>query len=207
MTDAGETGRHGHVFRPGPFHRRRAYWLDGGVLHWRIGAGPGGHVAVGDIAAMRLNLAEGTGGAARCVLVERSGRVHRICDRYWPGWTRAERHAWGRLQRRNATFRALTLTLARRLHRANPSADFRIGPSRTEWIATCVVAALCVAVLAGGLALMIASGSFDLAALAFMGMAAVYLPMLWPVIRSGGPRPADPATVQDDRTPRKRPGG
>lgn len=53
MTNAAKNSRHGHVFRPGPFHARRAYWLDSGVLHWRIGSGKG-HAALVDIASMRV---------------------------------------------------------------------------------------------------------------------------------------------------------
>lgn len=200
MTDAGAFSQHGHVFRPGPFHRRRAYWLDGTVLHWRIGAEEG-HVHLADIASMRLNLADGTRAAARCVLVERTGRVHKLSDLYWPRWTREERRSWGRPQRRDATFRGLTFTLARRLGKANPAALLEAGPSRAEWVATCIVGALGLAVIAGGVALMLARGEFPLAAAAFMGLVAVNLPMLWPVIRSGGPSPLDPATLHNANPP------
>lgn len=196
MSDAREQSRHAHVFRPGPFHRRRAWWLDGAVLHWRIGSGEG-HVQLADIVSMRLDLAEGTGSAARCVLVEKTGRVHRLRDRYWPRWTREERRYWGRLQRRNATFRALTFTLARRLKDANPDAVIETGPGRGEWTATCLVAALAVVIILGGAGLMVAQGRIHFAALAFMALAAVYLPLLWLVIRSGGPRPLDTATLHN----------
>jgi hypothetical protein len=196
MTDAGEFSQHGHVFRPGPFHRRRAYWLDGTVLRWRVRTEEG-HVHLADIASMRLNLAEGTGAAARCVLADKNGRVHRLSDLYWPRWTREERRSWGRAQRRTATFRGLTFTLARRLSQANPAALLQTGPSRAEWIATCIVGAVGVAVIASGVALMLARGEFSLAAVAFMGLAAVNLPMLWPVIRSGGPKHLDPSTLHN----------
>ena len=201
MPNVHDMSRYGHVFRPGPFHRRRAYWLDGAVLHWRIGDGPGGHVHLIDIVAMRLNLAEGTGGAARCVLVEKSGRVHKLCDRYWPRWTREERQHWGRLQRRDATFRSLTFTLARRLKAANPDALVESGPGRGEWFATCIVAALAVVIILGGAGLMIAQGRIHFAAVAFMALAAIYLPMLWPIIRSGGPRQLDPASLHNANPP------
>lgn len=200
MTNAREMSRHGHVFRPGPFHRRRAYWLNGAVLHWRIGTSEG-HVALTDIASMRLNPAEGTGAASRCVLVERTGRVHKFSDIYWPRWTKQERSHWGRLQRRDATFRGLTFTLARRLKTANPEALIETGPGRGEWLATCIVAALAAAIVIVGIALMVMHSRFEPAAAAFMALAAIYLPMLWPVIRSGGPKPLDPQTLHNANPP------
>ena len=200
MTNARELSQHGHVFRPGPFHRQRAYWLDGGLLHWRIGSDEG-HVALADIASMRLNLAEGTGAAARCVLVESAGRVHKLSDIYWPRWTRQERPYWGRLQRRDASFRGLTFTLARRLKNANPDAVIQTGPGRGEWLVTCIVAALAVAIVIGGAALMVVHARFEPAAAAFMALAAIYLPMLWPVICSGGPKPLDPETLHNANPP------
>lgn len=200
MSDARDLGQHGHVFRPGPLHRLRAYWLDGAELHWRSGS-EDGHVQLSEIASMRLNLADGTASAARCVLTEKSGRVHKLCDRYWPRWTKGERRYWGRLQRLNATFRALTFTLARRLKNANPDAVIETGPGRGEWIATCIVAALAVAIILGGAGLMIAHGRVHFAALAFMALAVIYLPMLWPVIRSGGPQPLDPANLHSANPP------
>lgn len=199
MINARERSQHGHVFRPGPFHWRRAYWLDGSVLHWRI-SDHTGQVRLADIDSMRLNLPEGTG-AARCVLVEQTGRVHKLSDIYWPRWTKQERHHWGRLQRHGDTFRSLTFTLARRLKKANPEAVIQTGPGRGEWLATCIVAALAIAIVIGGTALMVAHGRFEPAAAAFMALAAIYLPMLWPVIRSGGPKPLDPETLHNAKPP------
>ncbi len=189
-------GQYGHVFRPGPFHRRRAYWLDSAVLHWRIDSAKG-HVQLADIASMRLNLAEGTGSAARCVLVEKSGRVHRLCDRYWPIWAKEERLYLGRLQQRNATLRNLTSTLGRRLRKANPDAVLETGPSRGEWTATCLVALFGVTVIVAGAVLMAVQGQISCPAVAFMALVAVFLPMLWPVIRSGGPKPLDHDALRD----------
>jgi len=195
MTDSHENTRHGHVFRPGPFRARQGWWLDGHVLHWKIGQSAG-HIPLAEIASVRLHLPEGGAAVtAHCDLVETSGRRHRITDRYWFRRTRHERHRFGRHERREATFRGLTFTLARRLARANPRARFLTGPSRGEWIASCIVAALAVAIILGGAGLMIALGRLSLPALAFMGLCAVHLPMLAPVVRSGGPRPLDPATL------------
>lgn len=195
-TASADTGQHGHVFRPGPFHRRRALRLDGAVLHWQVG-GQRRTLRLADIAAMRLDLAGGAGHAARCVLVERSGRIHRICDRYWPQWTKGERRHWGRRQRHDETFRALTFALARRLAAANPRAIITKGPGRGEWVASCIVAVLALALIIGGVGLMLAQGRYPLSALAFIGMVALYLPLLWSVIRSGGPQPLDPDSLDD----------
>ncbi len=49
--------------------------------------------------------------------------------------------------------------------------------------------------------MMIAQSRIHFAALAFMALAAIYLPMLWPVIRSGGPQPLDPATLHNVNPP------
>jgi hypothetical protein len=48
---------------------------------------------------------------------------------------------------------------------------------------------------------MVAHGRFEPAAAAFMALAAIYLPMLWPVIRSGGPKPLDPETLHNAKPP------
>lgn len=194
MTNPQENSQTGHIFRASPFKRVRAYWLDGDKLHWRIGSRLG-HVPLSDIAFMRLNLAKGTNAAARCLLIERSGRKHRLCDRYFPRWTKQERGSWGRLQRREETFRNLTFTLARRLKKANPAAVIESGPSRAEWLASCLVALAAVAVVVGGAFLMVVQGTFAPAAATFMALVAVCLPMLWPVIRSGGPAALDPDTL------------
>lgn len=49
--------------------------------------------------------------------------------------------------------------------------------------------------------MMIAQGRIHFAALAFMALAAIYLPMLWPVIHSGGPRLLDPASLHNVNPP------
>lgn len=205
--NARENSKHGHVFRPGPFHRHRAYWLDGAKLHWRIG-NQAGHLPLSDISALRLYLPEGGNAVtAQCVLVGKSGHRHKISDRYWWRWTLQERHRFGHHERRTATFRGLTFTLARRLKKANSNAIFELGPGRSEWIATCIVGVLAVAIIAGGGALMMARGVFSLPAAAFMGLALLYLPLLWPVIRSGGPQPFDPETLHIANAPADEAGG
>lgn len=153
-----------------------------------------------NIAAMHLSLAEGTGGAARCVLTDQSGRKHMFSDRYWPQWKKGERRRWGRNQLRKESFWALTLPLAQELAAVNPQAVIMTGPSRAEWVASCIVAVLAIAVIIIGVGLMLANWQFPLAAMAFMGAVAAYLPMLWLVIRTGGPRPFDLDDLGDAET-------
>lgn len=199
-----ECGRFGHVFRPGPFSRCRAYWLDGHVLHWRIGADQG-HVPLSALASLRVNLPACPGLAAGCVLTEKGGRFHRLSARHWPRWTEAERHAWGRMRRHEATFRNLTHMLARRLARANRAATIETGPSLAEWIATVLLALLSLGVIGGSLALGLAEGRIGVQVAACAGLAAVNLPLLWPTIRTGGPRPIDPESLRPEPAPEPAP--
>ncbi len=200
MTNAREQSQHGHVFRPSPFHRPRAYWLDGAVLHWRIGSEEG-HVQLADIASMRLDLAAGPGRGAICVLTEKSGRTHRFCNRYWPCWTREERHGWGRLQWRDATFRGLAFTLARRLRKANREAVIEAGPGRGRWILASIAAALAALIVVAGIARMITHREFETYVAILVALATILLTMLWPIIRAGGARALDPETLHDANPP------
>ena len=54
---------------------------------------------------------------------------------------------------------------------------------------------------------MMARGVFSLPVAAFMGLALLYLPLLWPVIRSRGLQPFDPDTLHDANTPPDEAGG
>jgi hypothetical protein len=197
MGDARENSRHGHAVRPGPFRRERAWWLHGNMLRWRIGSREG-QVRLADIASLRLHERPGPQGARHCVVVEKAGRTHHITNVDWPGGTWARLWELGRPERRDASFRALAFTLARRLGKAAPGAVLLMGPSRGEWIASWVVAGLGVGMLALGVGLMVAHGRFEPAAAAFLGVLVFTLPVLWPVLRSGGPRPLDPATLHED---------
>lgn len=186
--NAREGSRYGHVVRPGPFRRSRAYWLDGAVLHWRIGRRKG-HLALADIVAMRLD-ARGAGADATesCVLTNRDGRRLVIRDVHWFGWQADERTRLGRREIRRATFRGLVGALARRVTKTGRNVRFETGPSRAEWLASCTVAACAVAVVVIGLATMFWRGAMSWPVLGFMALILVNLPLLMPVIRSGGPR-------------------
>lgn len=194
MTDAREHSQHAHVFRPALFGARRAYWLDGGVLHWRIG-NCRGHVAVADIVSMRLWMPDGA--PACCQLTEASGRRHAITDRHWFGWSAQERPRWGRHQQRTATFQGLLFTLARRVQKANPQARFRCGPGRGAWIASWIAAVLLAMAVIAGAGLMIAQGRVSWPALGLMGLALFHAPKLGPVLRAGGDRPFDPESLHN----------
>ena len=75
------------------------------------------------------------------------------------------------------------------------------GPGRNEWIATCIVGVLAMSIIAGGGTLMMARGVFSLPAAALIGLALLYLPLLWQVIRSGGPQPFDPEILHNANAP------
>jgi hypothetical protein len=131
MTHHDDIGQHSHVFRPGLFRATRAYWLNGGVMHWRIGKNTG-HIALSEIAALHLcTPPPNSSSSASCVLIETSGRRHRIEEHHWFGWTLGERHRFGQRQQRIATFRGLVSTLARRIRKANPGAKLLCGAGAT----------------------------------------------------------------------------
>lgn len=91
--------------------RRKAYWLDSGTLHWRIGS-VAGHCAISAIDRIDID-ASGRG----CRIRQKDGRTHTIRDIYWFMWTREERHRWGGFERRSATYDNFVNTLTRRHQR------------------------------------------------------------------------------------------
>ena len=112
MTNARENSRTGHVFREGPLRRSRAFWIDGAVLHWRIGRETG-HCKLSDIAALDM---DPTGG--RCLIRLANGQVLKVSDLYWFTWEAAERHRLGSFERRRTTFANFVTELSARLARA-----------------------------------------------------------------------------------------
>lgn len=129
MTDVRENSRLGHLFRPSPFSRDRAYWLDGHVLRWRSGF-DSGRLNLSDVASVQLILPPAGHGTARCILRTAEGRLHRFSDDYWFGWNRVERHRWGTREHRRGTFLGLVAALARRARKANPAVALTCGPGR-----------------------------------------------------------------------------
>ncbi|WP_157532739.1 hypothetical protein [Hyphomonas polymorpha] len=129
MTDARENSRLGHLFRPSPFSRDRAYWLDGHMLHWRNGV-EGGRMSLSEVTCVQVILPPARYGTARCTIRTEEGTLHRFSDDYWFGWTGAERHRWGVREHRRASFLGLVTALARRARKANPAVTLRFGPGR-----------------------------------------------------------------------------
>jgi hypothetical protein len=86
VTNARENSRYGHVFRPGPFRRVRAYWVDGAILHWRVESEVG-HCRIADI--VRL---EQCGESQGWILAESNGHVHWLSGVYCYRWIPTERH-------------------------------------------------------------------------------------------------------------------
>ncbi|ABI76330.1 hypothetical protein HNE_1265 [Hyphomonas neptunium ATCC 15444] len=129
MTDARENSRLGHLFRPSPFSRDRAYWLDGHVLRWRSGV-ESGWLSLSEVTLVQVTLPPAGHGTARCTLRTAECCVHRFSDDYWFGWNRVERHRWGTREHRRATFLGLVAALARRVRKANPAAALTYGPDK-----------------------------------------------------------------------------
>ena len=112
--DRQEFSRYGHVFRPGLLCGKRAFWLNGAVLHWRTGNRKG-HVALSDITGVTV---ERRPGGRICRLVEVDGRVHRIFERHWFGWEAGERHRIGTSELRSPTFVSLVSAINRRMRKS-----------------------------------------------------------------------------------------
>jgi hypothetical protein len=162
--------------------------LEGERLTWRAGR-RSGVIALADIASVRVNLAPAGGRhASVCRIKTRPGAGLTVTDLYAKGP--------GRFERRTEAFDAFTNALIAALARAHPAARLLTGPSSGVWIASCVALAACVAVSAVGAGLMITQGRVSAAALAFMAAALVQLPLLWPAVRSGGPKPLQPSGHQ-----------
>lgn len=129
MSDVRENSRLGHLFRPSPFSRDRAYWLDGHVLHWRSGV-EGGRMSLSEVKSVRVILPPAGQGTARCIIRTAEGGWHRFSDDYWFGWNRVERHRWGTREHRRGSFLGLVAALARRARKANPAVALTYGPGR-----------------------------------------------------------------------------
>ncbi|NKX45348.1 hypothetical protein [Roseicyclus persicicus] len=183
-----------HEVRPGRLAAPRCWWLSDDGLHWTAG-GRAGHLPLSAIATIRLRLSpDGAQRPSVCVLTERSGRRHRITDAHWPRRSEGGAPAAGP-RRRGDSFRALVGALARRLADEVPAARLLQGAGWGEWIGTAVVTAASLAILVAGVWLMWREGRVSWAALAFLGVVALNLPLLWPVLRAGGPRPLGRATL------------
>jgi len=159
--------------------------FEGEHISWRAGR-RSGVIALADIASVRVNLAPaGARHASVCRIRTKAGSGLTVTDLYAKGP--------GRFERRTEAFDAFTNALIAALASANPAARLLTGPSVGVWIASLIVLAAGLAVSALGAWLMISQGRAAWPALAFMAAALVQLPLLWPVVRSGGPKPLQPS--------------
>ncbi|MFD1255112.1 hypothetical protein [Devosia equisanguinis] len=108
--DSQELSKYGHVFRPGLFRRRQAFWLNGDILHWRKGTSRG-HIALTGV--VDLTLVQKDFGNT-CRLIDLNGRRHHISERHWFGWDVDERHRFGTSELRSVTFNSLVSAIKRR---------------------------------------------------------------------------------------------
>ena len=119
-----------------------------------------------------------------CEITHASGQQIKLSNRHWnlskgrlPQLTLHTKHFFELLHR-----------LLEGLRQINPQALYYIGPSMTEWALTCIVGVSALAVAVVGAALMWREQKVALPGLAFIALSLVYLPMLWPVMRSSGPK-------------------
>ncbi|RUT31404.1 hypothetical protein EMQ25_11180 [Arsenicitalea aurantiaca] len=141
MSEGGETGRLAHRFRPLPLGRVRVAWLEGRMLHWRIGRTQR-RAPLASIAAIHRDHPE-AGRPWTTTIRFADGRTLILSDRYWHGWGRDERHRIGTMTTRKPTLDALTATLAIRTLRANPEVVLSEGLAPD--IRTCARIALLLA--------------------------------------------------------------
>lgn len=178
------------IVRPAPFRKTRSYRLAGDVLHWTL-AGRTYSLGLADIRSIRVHMpGDSLELTARCVIIDHTGNKYDIGDRHWfepgmrpPGSPR-------RFERRTADFVGLVRSMVSRLEAINPGVEFRKGPGWIEWGFSTLAGVAGVAIFCTGAFFMLSRGVWDIAAIAFMLMVVAYMPFLWPVIRSGGPKPA-----------------
>lgn len=178
--------------RPAPFRKARAYRLAGEVLHWTL-ASRSYHLRLADIKSIRVHMpGDSLELTSRCVMTDRSGKKYDIGDRHWfepgmrpPGSPR-------RFERRTSGFVTLVQSIVSRLETINPDVQFVKGPGWIEWGFSALAGVAGVAIFMTGAYFMLSQGVWDIAAIAFMLMVVAYMPFLWPIIRSGGPKRVSP---------------
>lgn len=188
---------HVHTAKSGLLKPVRRFWLEGEFLCWSDQNGKNSQkVSLADIATVRIqSRAANMQTAALCYLTEKSGRKHFISDLHWQSRAEGKASGGGRFALRSQSYWALVSTLIRRLRLVNPDAQFLQGPSKFEWVSTIVVGIASILVFVIGLYLMISEDTYPFHVIGFMALALVYLPLLWPIIRSGGPKPFDPESI------------
>lgn len=182
-----------YTSRPSPWRATRRYWIQGKQLCWEQ-SGQRGAVPFDQIRQLRLHRTPTAGREmVRCTLVMNDGKKHLLLNHHWqhglpPGY-RSQTEA----------FDDFLANLLERVARYAPKATYLQGPGRSEWISSIAMFAVSLLLLAGGLLLMAVSGEFTLAPMTLMLVIALCLPVLWPIVRSGGPKPLDPATLKQER--------
>jgi len=111
--DAQEFSKYGHVFRPSPFRKKQAFWLNGDILHWRDNHHKG-HVALSEITDL---IVYERFGANVCRLTDNKGRRHYISERYWFGWEAGEKRRFGTSELHGPTFASLVSAIRWRLRK------------------------------------------------------------------------------------------
>lgn len=188
-----------YTHRPAPWRGVRRYWIEGRKLCWNQG-GVRGEVPLEDIRQLRLHRSPSHGrDMVRCTLRTARGEEHRLLNHHWQyrcptggGFSPGYRD-------QSEAFDTFLAHLLQRLARHAGRVTYLEGPGRVEWIASTAMFAVAVLLLVGGLALTVLSEQSPLAPLAIMAVIALYLPVLWPIVRSGGPRPLDPASLLRER--------
>lgn len=188
-----------YTHRPAPWRGIRRYWIEGRKLCWDK-AGLRGEIPLDRIRQLRMHRSPAGGRTMiRCTLVTDTADKHLLLNHSWQyrcpiggGFSPGYRD-------QSEAFDVFLTHLLQRLARHAGKVTYLDGPGRLEWIASTAMFAVAILLLVGGLALIALSGQFVLAPLAFMAVIALYLPVLWPIVRSGGPRPLDPASLIRER--------
>lgn len=184
-----------YTCRPSPWRAIRRYWIEGRKLCWDQG-GLRGNTPLESLRQLRLHRSPAGGREmVRCTLVTDTGEKHLLLNHHWQyrcpkggGFSPGYRD-------QGEAFDTFVAHLLERMARHAGKATYLQGPGRGEWITSIAMFAAALVLLAGGLALIMLSGQFTLAPLAFMLVIALFLPVLWPIVRSGGPQPLDRRTL------------
>lgn len=191
------TIEHLHVVKSGFFRSTRRQWLEGEYFCWSDEDGMNvQRVSLADMVSLRIqSQPAGTGHRTLCYLTEKSGRKHLITDLHWQSSAERKESGGARHVLRSQSCWKLISAIVKRLRLANPDALFLKGPGKFEWIFTIVVAVASVSIVVLGLYLMVSQQNYPFHIIGFIAMVAVYLPLLWPIIQSGGPKPFDPESI------------
>jgi len=175
------------------FQRPTSWALSENSLHWHMGNNEV-QLSLADITSLRINFhGHGEKQFWLCALEDSAGNRYTIRNRHWG---RAYR-IFPAKKTNTASFLALVFPLAKRLKSLNPNAIICEGPSRFEWLISCATAATAIAMAISAAGLMVHQGTVHYPVITFTALSLLYLPMLWPVIKSRGPTPLDPDALKN----------